>query len=85
LSRHLPRRRRKRRGNRGQEGGDISLAVERVDDTGTPEGDMSGVDLAPETTTSAVSPQHANPKRTDDASTLAKDLLGVSLVPEITV
>jgi hypothetical protein len=46
---------------------------------------MSGVVLAPETTTSAVSPQRANPKRTDDASTLAKDLLAVSLVPEITV
>jgi hypothetical protein len=46
---------------------------------------MSGVALAPETTKSIVSPQHANPKRTDDASTLAKDLLGVSLVPEITV
>jgi hypothetical protein len=61
------------------------LAVERVDDAGTPAGDMSGVVLAPETTTDVVSPQRANPKRTDDASTLAKDLLGVSLVPEITV
>jgi hypothetical protein len=46
---------------------------------------MSGVVLTPETTTSVVSPQHANPKRTDDTSTLAEDLLGVSLVPEITV
>jgi hypothetical protein len=46
---------------------------------------MSGADLAPETTMSVVSPQHANPKRTDDASMLAKGLLGVSLVPEITV
>jgi hypothetical protein len=46
---------------------------------------MSGVVLAPETTTGVTSPQHANPKRTDDASTLAKDLLGVSLVPEMTV
>jgi hypothetical protein len=46
---------------------------------------MSGVVLAPETTTDVVSPQRANPKRTDDANTLAKDLLGVSLVPEITV
>jgi hypothetical protein len=46
---------------------------------------MSGVDLAPETTTGVASPQRANPKRTDDASTLTKDLLGVSLVPEITV
>jgi hypothetical protein len=61
------------------------LAVERVDDAGAPAGDTSGVDLASETKTSVVSPQHANPKRTDDASTLAKDLLGVSLVPEITV
>jgi hypothetical protein len=85
LSRRLPRRRRSRRGNCGQAGSGTSLAVERVDDAGTPAGDMSGVDLAPETTTSVVSPQHANPKRTDDASTLAKDLLGVSLVPEITV
>jgi hypothetical protein len=85
LSRHPPRHRRRRRGNRGQEGGGISSAVERVDDAGTPVGDMSGVVLAPETTTSVVSPQHANPKRTNDASTLARDLLGVSLVPEITV
>jgi hypothetical protein len=85
LSRCLPRRRRRRRGNRGQEGGDISSAIERVDDAGTPAGDMSGVALAPGTTMSVVSPQHANPKRTDDASTLAEDLLGVSLVPEITV
>jgi hypothetical protein len=61
------------------------LAVEQVDDAGTPAGDMSGVDLAPETTTSVVSLQHANPKRTYDASALAKGLLGVSLVPEITV
>jgi hypothetical protein len=61
------------------------LAVERVDDVGTPAGDMSGVVLAPETTMSVVSPQHANPKRTDDASTLVKDLLSVNLVPEITV
>jgi hypothetical protein len=44
-----------------------------------------GVDLASETKTSVVSPQHANPKQTDDVSALAKDLLGVSLVPEITV
>jgi hypothetical protein len=60
-------------------------AVERVDDAGTPAGDMFGVDLAPETMTSVVSPQYANPKRIDDASTLAEGLLGVSLVPEITV
>jgi hypothetical protein len=61
------------------------LAVERVDDTGAPAGDTADVDLASETKTSVVSPQHTNPKQTDDASTLAKDLLGVSLVPEITV
>jgi hypothetical protein len=46
---------------------------------------MSGVVLAPETTTNVVSPRRANPKRTDDASTLAKDLLGVSLVPKMSV
>jgi hypothetical protein len=46
---------------------------------------MSGVVLAPETTTDVASPQRANPKRIDDASTLTKDLLDVSLVPEITV
>jgi hypothetical protein len=85
LSRRLPRRRRRRRGNHGQAGGVTSLAVERVDDAGAPAGDTSGVDLAPETTTSAVFPQHANPKRTNDASALTKGLLGVSLVPEITV
>jgi hypothetical protein len=52
---------------------------------GAPTGDTSGIDLASETKTSAISPQHANSKRTDDASTLAKDLLGVTLVPETTV
>jgi hypothetical protein len=74
-------------GNRGHAGGGTSSAVgpERVNDVGTPAGDMSGVVLAPETTTGVASPQRANPKRTDDASTLAKDLLGVSLVHEITV
>jgi hypothetical protein len=85
LSRHLPHRQRRRRGNHGQVGGGTSSAVEQVDDAGAPAGDTSGVDLASETKTSVVSPQHANPKQTDDASTLAKDLLGVSLVPEITV
>jgi hypothetical protein len=62
-----------------------AVRPERVDDTGTPTGAMSGVVLAPETTMGVASPQRANPKRTDDASTLAKDLLGVSLEPEITV
>jgi hypothetical protein len=81
----LPRRRRRRRGNQGQGGGGISSAVERVDGAGAPMGDTSSVDLASETKTSAVSPQHANSKRTDDASTLTKDLLGVTLIPETTV
>jgi hypothetical protein len=85
LSRHLPYRWRRRRGNHGQAGGGTSSAVERVGDAGAPTGDTSGVDLASERKTGVVSPQHANPKRTDDASTLAKDLLGVSLVPETTV
>jgi hypothetical protein len=85
LSRRLPRRRRRRRGNQGQAGGGTSSAVERVDGAGAPTGDTSGVDLASETKTSAVSPQHANSKRMNDASTLAKDLLGVTLVPETTV
>ena len=78
LSRHLPRRRRRKQGNHDQVGGCTSLAVERVDDAGAPTGDMSGVDLASETKTSVVSPQHANSKRTNNASTLARDLLGVT-------
>jgi hypothetical protein len=85
LSRHLPHRRRRRRGRHGQAGGGTSSAVERVDGAGATAGDTSGVDLASETKTSVVSPQHANSKKTDDASTLAKDMLGVSLVPETTV
>jgi hypothetical protein len=85
LSRHLPRRRRRRQGRHGQAGGDTSSAVERVNGAGAPAGDTLGVDLASETKTSVVSPQHANPKLTDDASTPAKDLLGVNLVPETTV
>jgi hypothetical protein len=85
LSRRLPRRRRRRWGNQGQAGGGTSSAVERVNGAGAPTGDTSGIDLASETKTSVVSPQHANSKRTDDASTLAKDLLGVTLVPETTV
>jgi hypothetical protein len=73
------------RGSHGQEGGGTSSAVERVDGAGAPARDTLGVDLASETKTSVVSPQHANPKQTDDASTLVKGLLGVSLVPETTV
>jgi hypothetical protein len=83
--RPLPRRRRKRQGNQGQAGGSASSAVERVNGAGAPTGGTSGLDLASETKTSAVSPQHTNPKQTDNASTLAKDLLGVTLVPETTV
>jgi hypothetical protein len=85
LSRHLSSRRRRRQGSHGQAGGGTSSAVERVDGAGAPAGDTSGVDLASETKTSVVSPQHANPKQMDNASMLVKGLLGVSLVPEITV
>jgi hypothetical protein len=65
LSRCLPHRRRRRRGNQGQAGGGTSSAVERVNGAGAPTGDTSGVDLASETKTSVVSPQHANSKRTN--------------------
>jgi hypothetical protein len=85
LSRHLPRRRRRRRGRHGQARGGTSSAVERVDGACAPAGDTLGVGLASETKTSVVSPQHANPKQIDDASTLVKDLLGVSLVPQTTM
>jgi hypothetical protein len=71
--RPLPRRRRRRRGNQGQAGGGTSSTVERADGAGAPTGGTSGIDLASETKTSTVSPQHANPKQTDDASMLAKD------------
>jgi hypothetical protein len=50
-----------------------------------PKGGTSDINLASETKTSTISPQHANPKQTDDANTLAKDLLGVTLIPETTV
>jgi hypothetical protein len=84
---HPPRRRRRRRGNHGHAGGGTLSAVapERVDDAGTPLGDMSDIALAPEATVGVPSPRRVSPKRTDDASTLAKDLLGVTLVPEMTV
>jgi hypothetical protein len=85
LSRPLPRQRRRRRGNQGQAGGGTSSVVERVDGASAPTGGTSGIDLVSETKTSAVSPQHANPKQMDDASTLAKDLLGVTFVPETAV
>jgi hypothetical protein len=86
LPRHPPRRRRRRRRNHGQARSSTSSAVgpERVDGAGTPAEDMSGVVLAPETTTGVASQQRANPKQTNDASTLAKDLSGISLAPEIT-
>jgi hypothetical protein len=86
LPRHPPRRRRRRRSNHGQARGGTSSAVgpERVDDADTPAGDMSGVVLAPETTTGVASQQRANLKRTDDAGTLARDLSGICLAPEIT-
>jgi hypothetical protein len=61
------------------------LAVERVDSAGTPTRGASGIDFAPETKTSAVSPRHANPEQADDASALAESLLDVTLVPEMTV
>jgi hypothetical protein len=61
------------------------LAVERADGAGAPTESVSGIGLASEMKTSAISPQHIDLKQTDDASTLAKDLLGVTLVPETTV
>jgi hypothetical protein len=84
---HPPRGRRRRRGNHGHAGGGTLSAVapERVDDAGTPLGDMSDIVLAPEATAGVTSPRRVSPKRTDDASTLVKDLLGVTLVPEMTV
>jgi hypothetical protein len=84
--RHPPRQRRRRRSNHGQVGGSTSSAVgpERVDDADTPAGDMSGVILAPGTTTGVASQQRANPRWTDDAGTLARDLSGISIAPEIT-
>jgi hypothetical protein len=63
----------------------LAVTPERVDDAGTPPGDMSDIVLAPEATAGVTSPRHVSPKRTDDASTLAKDLLGVTLVLEMTV
>jgi hypothetical protein len=85
-SRHHPHRRRRRRSDHGQAGGSTSSAVgpERVNDADTPVGDMSGVILAPRTTTGVASQQGANPMQTDDAGTLARDLSDISLAPEIT-
>jgi hypothetical protein len=84
LPRHPPHRR-GRRSNHGQARGSTSSAVgpERVDGAGTPAGDMSGVILAPGTTTGVASQQRANPRQIDDASTLARDLSGISLASEI--
>jgi hypothetical protein len=57
LPRHPPRLRRRRRGNHGQAEGGTSSAIgpERVDDVGTPAGDMSGVVLALEATMGVAS------------------------------
>jgi hypothetical protein len=84
-SRFLPRRWRGRQGSQGQAGGSASSDVEQVDGTATPTRGAPGIDFAPETKTSAVSPRHADPEQADDASALAKSLLGVALVPETTV
>jgi hypothetical protein len=85
LPRHPPHRRRRRWGNHGQATGSTSSAVglEQVDGAGTPVGDMSGISLAPRTTTGVASRQRVNPRRTDDAGTLARDLSGISLAPEM--
>ena len=61
------------------------MAVERADSTGTPTRGAPGIDFAPETKTSAVSPRHANPEQANDASALAESLLDITLVPEMTV
>jgi hypothetical protein len=61
------------------------LAVERVDGADTPTRGAPGIDFAPETKTSAVSPRHANPEQADDASALAESLQDVALVPETTM
>jgi hypothetical protein len=61
------------------------LAVERADSTGTPTRGAPGIDFAPETKTSAVSPRHTNPEQVDDASALAKSLQDVALEPGTTV
>jgi hypothetical protein len=56
--RHPPRWRRRRRGTHGHAGGGTLSAVapERVDDAGTPPGDMSDIVLAPEATVGVTSP-----------------------------
>jgi hypothetical protein len=61
------------------------LAVERADSTGTPTRGAPGIDFAPESKTSVVSPRHAHPEQADDASALAESLLDVTLAPETTV
>jgi hypothetical protein len=61
------------------------LAVERADNTGTPTRGAPGIDFAPESKTSAVSPRHAHLEQADDASMLAESLLDVTLTPETTV
>jgi hypothetical protein len=83
--RPLPHRRRRRRGNQGQARDGPSSVVEQVDGVGAPTGGASGIDLAFETKTSAISPQHASSEQADDAGTLTKGLLGVTLMPGTTV
>ena len=60
------------------------MAVERVDSAGTLTRGAPGIDFAPETKTSAVSPRHANPEQADDASALVESLQDVALVPKTT-
>jgi hypothetical protein len=62
----------------------LAIGLGRVDDADTSAGDMSGVILAPGTTTGVASQQGANPMRTDDAGTLVRDLTDISLAAEIT-
>ena len=62
----------------------MAIGLGRVDDADTSAGDMSGVILAPGTTTGVASQQGANPVRTDDAGTLVRDLSDISLTAEIT-
>jgi hypothetical protein len=64
--RHPPRWRRRRRGNHGHAGGGTFSAVapERVDDAGTPPGDMSDIALAPEMTVCSA-PDATSPPSND--------------------
>jgi hypothetical protein len=87
LPRHPPRRRGRRRGNRGHAVGGTSSAVgpDRVDDAGTPAG------LCRVLTSHLRQRRVSLPRNAPTSSRLMtpapsqKDLLGISLVPEITV